>query len=36
MKAGRFCWQGNHFMETSTFHVHNFENEEAAEGEMVG
>jgi len=36
MKAERFCWRGKHFMETSTFHVHDFENEEAAEGEIDG
>jgi len=36
MKAKRFCWRGNRFMETSTFRVHDFENEDTAEGEMVG
>jgi len=34
MKAEGFCWRGNRFMETSTFQVHDSENEEAAEGEM--
>jgi len=36
MKAERFCWRGNRFMETSTFQVHDFENEDTAEGKKVG
>jgi len=36
MKAEGFCWRGNCFMETSTFQVHDFENEDTAEGEKVG
>jgi len=36
MKAEHFCSRGNRFMETSTFQVHDFENEEAAEGEIDG
>jgi len=28
----RFCWRAKHFIETSSFQVHDFENEEAVDG----
>jgi len=36
MKAECCCWRENHSMKTSTFQVYDFENEEAAEGEIDG